>query len=68
MEITVTVAYFCKRYNTPGTISYFMKFHFKWNTFQKYDLKNKPQVKVKLDPKLRQFLYFIFDVVIEKPL
>ena len=45
-----------------------MKFHFKWNTFQKYDLKNKPQVKVKLDPKLWQFLYFIFDVVIEKPL
>ena len=64
----MTVVYFCKRYYTPAAISYFMKFHFKWNTFQKYDLKNKPPVKVKLDPKLCQFLHFVVEVVIEKPL
>ena len=46
-------------YCTPAATSYFMKFYFvKWNTFEKYDLKKSPQVKVKSRSKVMRVFEF----------
>ena len=63
----VTYAIYLEQNCILVTTSYFMKFWFvKWNTFQYYDFKKNCKSKSNLDPKLCQFLHFIFDAIFDK--
>ena len=62
----VTTVYLSKRYCTPVTTSYFMKFNFLSETSPKNITFKKNRSKSNQDPKLCQFLCFICDVIFDK--